>query len=40
MLMLRSLRTQIPDNIQLRKEVILGLLKSSTVFVNYLCECA
>lgn len=31
---------KIPDNIQLRKEVLLGLIKSSTVFINYISAAA
>lgn len=31
---------QIPENVQLRKEVILGLIKSSSVFISYLSAAA
>jgi DNA polymerase epsilon subunit 3 len=31
---------QIPENMQLRKEVILGLIKASTVFISYLSASA
>lgn len=29
--------TQVPSNVQLRKDVYAALIKSSTVFINYLC---
>lgn len=30
---------QIPDNVKMQQEVVIALMRSSTLFINYLCKC-